>query len=98
MALDVIDRAIGDAVYLDEDAYAQMVPLQQHARTIEARLFRFRSLLVDDNLLSLFEETGGLRSSVPPRFWFERQLWTGVFNRTMERVAEWGERRTGNPK
>ena len=37
MALDVIDRAVGDAVYLDEDAYAQMVPLAQHARTIEAR-------------------------------------------------------------
>ena len=37
VALDVIDRAVGDAVYLDEDAYAQMVPLQQHARAAEAR-------------------------------------------------------------
>lgn len=35
VALDVIARAIDDAVYLDEDAYNQMIPLQQYTRTIE---------------------------------------------------------------
>lgn len=35
VALDVIARAIDDAVYLDEDAYNQMLPLQQYTRTIE---------------------------------------------------------------
>ena len=29
-------RAIEDAVYLDEDAYNQMIPMQQYTRTIEA--------------------------------------------------------------
>jgi hypothetical protein len=37
VALDVLARAIDDAVYLDEDAYAQMLPLQQLTRTVEAR-------------------------------------------------------------
>ena len=37
VALDVIARAIDDAVYLDEDAYNQMIPLQQYTRTIEVR-------------------------------------------------------------
>ena len=35
VALDVLARAIDDAVYLDEDAYAQMLPLEKCTRTIE---------------------------------------------------------------
>jgi hypothetical protein len=35
VALDVIARAIDDAVYLDEDAYNQMLPVQHFTRTIE---------------------------------------------------------------
>lgn len=31
-------RAIEDAVYLDEDAYNQMIPMQQYTRTIEVPL------------------------------------------------------------
>ena len=31
-------RAIEDAVYLDEDAYNQMIPMQQYSRTIEVPL------------------------------------------------------------
>ena len=31
-------RAIEDAVYLDEDAYSQMIPMQQYTRTIEVPL------------------------------------------------------------
>ena len=36
VAVDIMARAIEDAVYLDEDAYNQMIPLQQYTRTIEA--------------------------------------------------------------
>ena len=35
MAVDIMARAIEDAVYLDEDAYNQMIPMQQYTRTIE---------------------------------------------------------------
>ena len=35
VALDIIAGAIDDAVYLDEDAYNQMIPLQQYSRTVE---------------------------------------------------------------
>lgn len=38
MAVDVMARAIEDAVYLDEDAYNQMIPMQQYTRTIEVIL------------------------------------------------------------
>ncbi|CAL8463969.1 g3504 [Coccomyxa elongata] len=44
VALDVIARAIDDAVYLDEDAYNQMLPLQQYTRTIEAQQRRIGEL------------------------------------------------------
>ncbi|EIE18949.1 hypothetical protein COCSUDRAFT_59874 [Coccomyxa subellipsoidea C-169] len=44
VALDVIARAIDDAVYLDEDAYNQMIPLQQYTRTIEAQQRRIAEL------------------------------------------------------
>ena len=37
MAVDIMARAIEDAVYLDEDAYNQMIPMQQYTRTIEVR-------------------------------------------------------------
>ena len=35
VALDVLARAVDDAVYLDEDAYAQMVPLEKCTRMME---------------------------------------------------------------
>ncbi|CAL5226197.1 g9034 [Coccomyxa viridis] len=35
VAVDIMARAIEDAVYLDEDAYNQMIPMQQYTRTIE---------------------------------------------------------------
>ena len=37
VAVDIMARAIEDAVYLDEDAYNQMIPMQQYTRTIEVR-------------------------------------------------------------
>ncbi len=48
VALDVIARAIDDAVYLDEDAYNQMLPLQQYTRTIEVRLWKISADVVID--------------------------------------------------
>jgi hypothetical protein len=46
VALDVIARAIDDAVYLDEDAYNQMLPIQHYTRTIEVHIsiWKFVSL------------------------------------------------------
>jgi len=38
VAVDIMARAIEDAVYLDEDAYNQMIPMQQYTRTIEVFL------------------------------------------------------------
>lgn len=42
VALDVIARAIEDAVYLDEDAYNQMLPIQHFTRTIEVQVSPLR--------------------------------------------------------
>ena len=38
-------RAIEDAVYLDEDAYNQMIPMQQYTRTIEVGQFHNHALM-----------------------------------------------------
>ena len=35
VALDVIERAIDDAVYLGEDAFNQLLPVQAYTRTIQ---------------------------------------------------------------
>ena len=45
-------RAIEDAVYLDEDAYNQMIPMQQYTRTIEAGLKTMLSCSVACQLVS----------------------------------------------
>ncbi len=38
VALDVIERAIDDAVYLGEDAFNQLLPTQAYTRTIQVRV------------------------------------------------------------
>ena len=55
VALDVQARAVDDAVYLDEDAYAQMLPLERCTRTIEARAPQ-PVLLLDARYCPLREE------------------------------------------
>ncbi|KAK9867917.1 hypothetical protein WJX84_004434 [Apatococcus fuscideae] len=37
VALDVIERAIDDAVYLGEDAFNQLLPVQAYTRTIQGQ-------------------------------------------------------------
>ena len=51
VAVDIMARAIEDAVYLDEDAYNQMIPMQQYTRTIEAGLYTMLSCSVACHLI-----------------------------------------------
>ncbi|KAK9865823.1 hypothetical protein WJX84_007156 [Apatococcus fuscideae] len=44
VALDVIERAIDDAVYLGEDAFNQLLPTQAYTRTIQAQHRRIMDL------------------------------------------------------
>ena len=37
VALDVVAKAIDDAVYLDEDAFQQVAPVAQYARQLQVR-------------------------------------------------------------
>ena len=41
LAFDSIASTINDAIYLDEDAYNQMTPVQRYTETIQVRLLPF---------------------------------------------------------
>lgn len=52
VALDTLSQAIEDAVYLDEDAYNQLIPTMQYTRLIQVGVAAVQAVLpVGDALM-----------------------------------------------